>query len=184
MELAFFPARRVEGRMTCSQTKIRSVQSAWLSPSPRKAEDDSSSRLIRERLRLKERASSKEQTNWGKGEAVQREAMMTELCLHVLALQDHRYRSCHVFAPIAHFCRQSMLELWALELQNAEGFAPVEDDSERPFLPFLVSSMQASSSPGRCTARELTIFACCSLPQPLCSWPGAREPWRGTGTCC
>ena len=33
--------------------------------------------------------------------------MMTELCLHVLALQDHRYRSCHVFAPIAHFCRQS-----------------------------------------------------------------------------
>ena len=73
---------------------------------------------------------------------MQREAMMTELCLHVLALQDHRYRSSHVFAPIAHFCRQSMLELWALELQNTEGFAPVEDDSERPFLPFLVPSMQ------------------------------------------
>ena len=29
--------------------------------------------------------------------------IMTELCLHVLALQDHRYRSCHIFAQIAIF---------------------------------------------------------------------------------
>ena len=34
------------------------------------------------------------------------------------------------------FVVSQMLELWALELQNAEGFAPVEDDSERPFLQF------------------------------------------------
>ena len=105
--------------------------------------------------------------------------IMTELCLHVLALQDHRYRSCHIFAQIAIFV---VSQCWnfgrcscrTLRVCTCRGF-------QRKFLPSFICLEHAGIIESRSVYRAgghsfcLLFLATASL---LLAWRSGTLAWH------